>query len=772
MAGELIHSLIESAHREARMRSHAHVTLEHLLYVLLQRDAVQKAVNSCDGSYTRIQKRIEDFFSQKLEKVSPDLMLEPQQTLGFQRALQRALMHAEFSSVEQLRDVDILAALFTETESHAVYFLQNEGVTRLDILEFISHGSLDSIEFGDQSYDDDSEQEESHQSYLEQFASDLTQLAQQGVLDPLIGRKAELERIVHILCRRTKNNPLLVGNQGVGKTAIAEGLALQIVAGDVPRQLKDSKLFMLDLGSLLAGTRYRGDFEKRLKGILKELAQIERAILFIDEIHTIVGAGSTSGSTVDAANLLKPLLAKRGIRCMGSTTFEEYKQSFEKDRALARRFLKIDVSEPSVQETIAILKGLKQRYEQFHSVRYSTKAITAAASLAAKHIPDRFLPDKAIDVIDEAGALVSLQSKESKGENEEIQAPLVRVDHIDRVIAANARIPLQSVSVSEKERLRSLEPQLLSTIFGQDPAVSQVCRAIRRARAGLRAEEKPVGSFLFTGPTGVGKTEIARQLAKLLGLQLIRFDMSEYMEKHTVARLVGAPPGYVGYEEGGLLTDAIIKQPHSILLLDEIEKAHSDIFNILLQVMDNASLTDSTGRKADFRNVIIILTSNVGSQENYGQALGFNADEKTGNSTAAVEKTFRPEFRNRLDSIVAFAPLTLAAAEKVVDKFFAEIDAQLLEKQISLVITPPARTWFATKGYNPKYGARAIHRLIQETVKDRLADEMLFGKISNGGNVKIDIVDDKPSFSFEGKKSRKKKPTKKKNTSVKQKTSG
>ncbi|MCL4135819.1 UNVERIFIED_CONTAM: hypothetical protein GTU68_014968 [Idotea baltica] len=594
-------------------------------------------------------------------------------------------------------------------------------------------------------------------SYLDSYTTELTELARQGALDPLIGRDKELERIIHILCRRTKNNPLLVGDQGVGKTAIAEGLALRIVDESVPARLHDTKLFMLDLGGMLAGTRYRGDFEKRFKGIVNELADFERAILFIDEIHTIVGAGSTSGSTVDVANLLKPLLSKRGIRCMGSTTFDEYKQSFEKDRALARRFLKIDITEPSVEETIAILKGLKQRYEQFHSVRYSVSALKAAATLSAKHINDRFLPDKAIDVIDEAGALVSLQNSGS-------DIPSVRIDHIDKVISASARIPLQNITVSEKERLKSLETQLLTTIFGQDKAVKTVCRAIRRSRAGLRSEHKTVGSFLFTGPTGVGKTETAKQLAKLLGLDVIRFDMSEYMEKHTVARLVGAPPGYVGYEEGGLLTEAIIKQPHAVLLLDEIEKAHHDIFNILLQVMDNACLTDTNGRKADFRNVVLILTSNVGSESQYGLPLGFNANEITGTSSVAVEKTFRPEFRNRLDGIIPFAPLSKQTAEKVVDKFFTEIDSQLLEKKVSLVISSAARMWFAENGYDSRYGARSINRLIQDTVKDRLADELLFGELSTGGNVRIDIEDDKPIFHLESKKNQKSSADKDKST--------
>lgn len=748
MSAESIHSLIESSHREARMRHHPYVTLEHLLHALLQRDTVRKTIRACGGSPTRILQRLEDFFSTKLERVGADLVFEPQQTLGFQRVFQRAVLHAEYSSAKSLQDVDILAALCTEPESHAVYFLKLESITRLDILEYISHGDPQQEDEIAPSFEEDEDDESEfteRSNALQKYTTDLTALAESGELDPLIGRQQELERIVHVLSRRTKNNPLLVGDQGVGKTAIAEGLALKIVAKEVPQRLQGTKVFMLDLGGLLAGTRYRGDFEKRFKAIVNELTSMDRAILFIDEIHTIVGAGSTSGSTVDAGNLLKPLLAKRGIRCMGSTTFDEYKQSFEKDRALARRFLKIDVREPSIDESIAILEGLKERYEKFHSVRISAGALRAAVRLSAKFIHDRFLPDKAIDVIDEAAALVSLQTTDST-------TPLVRVDHVDRVISSIARIPLQSVSQSERDRLKNLEPQLLNVIFGQDEAVRSVAKAIRRSRAGLSTERKPIGSFLFTGPTGVGKTEVARQLAKLLGLELLRFDMSEYMEKHTVARLVGAPPGYVGFEQGGLLTEAIIKQPHAVILLDEIEKAHPDIFNILLQVMDNASLTDTNGRKADFRNTIIILTSNVGSEGVYGAPLGFNAQEKNTQSGAAVEKTFRPEFRNRLDGIIAFAPLSQKTAELVVDKFFAEIDSQLLERRVSLVLTSAARHWFASRGYNVRYGARSIHRLIQQEVKDRLADELLFGVLSTGGSVTIDVDGEDLSFRFDSTK--------------------
>jgi len=751
---------------EVQGRRHEYVCVEHLLFALLENEKGAGIVRGCGGSVTRLQQRLEKFFDTKIEKLDSESSQEPQQTIGFQRVIQRAVLHAEYSSAEKLSIGDLLAAIFTETDSHAIHYLSLENITRLDVLEYISHGAHSRFEHLElphpDSFDEEDEVEEEHvetQNALSQFTVDLIQSAVDGEIDPLVGRSEEIDRIIHILCRRSKNNPLLVGDQGVGKTAIIEGLALRIAADEVPRQLKETRLFSLDMGSLLAGTRYRGDFEQRLKAVVRLLEKEPGSILFIDEIHTIIGAGSTSGGTLDAANLLKPILTKGTLRCIGSTTFEEYKNQFEKDRALARRFLKVDVLEPNFEESVEILHGLKSRFEEFHNVRFSKTSLPAAVELSQKYINDRYLPDKAIDVIDEAGAMLSLQaqaaisSENDSPEAEEKKTPTVTVAHIEKIVAKIARIPARSVTTSDKETLKQLEPQLKQVVFGQDDAIDSVSRAIRRARAGLSPEDKPVGSFLFAGPTGVGKTEVARQLAKVLGLELIRFDMSEYMEKHTVARLIGAPPGYVGFDQGGLLTDAITKNPHSVLLLDEIEKAHPDLFNILLQVMDHAALTDNNGRKADFRNVIIIMTSNVGSEEMYGTPIGFGSAEHTVGQ-GAIDKAFRPEFRNRLDKIVKFKGLPMEVIERVVDKFITEIDSQLHAKKASIVTTKEARIWLAEKGYNATYGARAIHRLVQSEIRDKLADELLFGSLQSGGSVTVDVVDDVISIEIKARNKR------------------
>ncbi len=612
----------------------------------------------------------------------------------------------------------------------------------MDVLEYVSHGPTEILEDDaalSELHEDDSEEMGSAPagaSALEKYTVDLTERARLGQLDPLIGRDKELGRTIEVLCRRNKNNPLYVGDQGVGKTALAEGLARRVVEGEIPERLAGLRIFALDMGSLLAGTRYRGDFEQRLKGVLKQLEGIPNAVLFIDEIHTIVGAGATSGGSMDAANLLKPILTTGKIRVIGSTTFEEHKSHFEKDRALARRFLKIEVKEPSQEETLQIIKGLISRFEEHHGVRYSSGAIRAAVTLSTKYIRDRFLPDKAIDVIDEAGALVSLRAAKALPKSE--RTPLVAVNHIEEIVSRIARVPAHTVGASEKEKLSTLDRALKEVVFGQNEAIDALVKSIRRARAGLSADHKPTGSFLFTGPTGVGKTEVAKQLATALGLELIRFDMSEYMEKHTVARLIGAPPGYVGFEQGGLLTDAVIKNPHAVLLLDEIEKAHPDIYNVLLQVMDDATLTDNTGRKADFRNVIVIMTSNVGSDSLFGKSLGFTNVTPTADQ-GAIDRHFRPEFRNRLDGIIKFQALPELVVEKVVDKFITQIDARLLEKKSTLTVTDRARRYLAKHGYNTQYGARSLGRLIDQKIKDPIAEELLFGKLQQGGTVTADV---------------------------------
>jgi len=731
-----IQSILSNCLKEASQRRNEYICVEHLLFVLLQTPETREILEGCDANLQFLEKELEKFFKEKIETVPKGLTIDTQQTLGFQRVLQRAILHSEYSSSDRLKPGDLLASVFTETESHAVYFLNQTGVTRLDVLEYISHNEDFYKEDFESGENEDSESKKKQKNPLDSYALNLNKKALDGSIDPLIGRQKEIERIIHILSRRNKSNPLLVGDQGVGKTAVIEGLAFLIAHDKAPKAISEMTIYSLDLGALLAGTRYRGDFEDRLKGVINEIQKRENSILFIDEIHNLVGAGATSGSTFDAANLLKPILTKGAFSCIGSTTFEEFKNHFEKDRALARRFLKVDILEPSILETEKILFGLKSRFEDFHKITFKDAAIKAAAELSAKFINDRFLPDKAIDVIDEAGALVSLANDDDE------KIPVVTVKNIETTVSKIARIPSRSISISDRDKLKDIDEKLKKVVFGQTEAIDSVAKAIRRARAGLGGETRPVGSFLFTGPTGVGKTEVAKQLSKVLGLELIRFDMSEYMEKHTVARLIGAPPGYVGYDQGGLLTDAIIKNPHCVLLLDEIEKGHPDLFNILLQAMDNASITDSTGRKADFRNVILILTSNVGSDKVYGQPIGFGNESRTV-SKGAIEKAFRPEFRNRLDAIIRFNSLTPELMKQVVDKSIMELDSVLQKKAISLTATEKAREWLSKHGYSPDYGARSLTRLIQTEVKDKLADEILFGALSKGGSVTVDAKKDK-----------------------------
>jgi len=751
--------LIEAA-EIAKKLQHEHLCLEHLLLAISRDDEGAIVVEACGGDIERLERDVLKFLETEFEQLPGGIAAEPIQTLAFQRVLQRAVLHVRYSSKSEVSGGDLLAALFTETDSHAAYFLLKQRISRLDILEHLSHGGevyrLDDEDFD--TFDDEDAHTQVETKPLEKFTEELTEKAENGELDPLIGRDAELERTVQVLSRRNKNNPLFVGDQGVGKTALAEGLALRVASGDIPSALKDVKIFSLDIGSLLAGTKYRGDFEARIKAVLQQLDREDNAILFIDEIHNIVGAGATSGSSVDAANLLKPVLASGKLRCIGSTTFEEYKNHFQKDRALARRFLKIDVMEPSKADTVEILKGLKDSFESHHRVRYSAAALKEAVELSSKFINDRFLPDKAIDVIDEAGAALRLLNEANNQDSKKV--PIVRANHIQKVVSKMARVPAESVGASERDKLLKLEPALKEMVFGQDDAIGSIVRSIKRARAGLGTERKPVGSFLFVGPTGVGKTEVAKQLSKTLNLELIRFDMSEYMEKHSVARLIGAPPGYVGFDQGGLLTDSVIKNPHCVLLLDEIEKAHPDVFNILLQVMDDASLTDNNGRKADFQNVILIMTSNAGSENIGSKALGFN-NETPSVGIGDIDKAFRPEFRNRLDMIVRFDSLSEATLGQIVDKFIAEIDSQLNAKKASIVITPEARSFISQHGYDPKYGGRSIHRYIQREIKDKLADELLFGSLAQGGVVTVDCVDEALTFSYEEKRKRTPKKRKK-----------
>lgn len=741
---------LNSAFREARSRRHEFMTVEHLLLALLDNPSAIDALSSCGTDLQSLKIALSDFIDETTPLI-PDLEeeRETQPTLGFQRVLQRAVFHVQSSGKSEVNGVNVLVAIFSEQESQAVYLLKKCDITRLDIVNYISHGisRLDEEESHhpseeEQEIENSAEQSADEKSKLENFTTNLNTQAELGLIDPLIGRDSEIERTIQVLCRRKKNNPLLVGEAGVGKTAIAEGLAYRIVNEQVPEVISDATVFSLDMGALLAGTKYRGDFEKRFKALLKQLQQHKNAILFIDEIHTIIGAGAASGGVMDASNLIKPLLSSGKLRCMGSTTYNEFKNIFEKDRALVRRFQKIDIVEPSVADTTKILMGLKERYEEHHGIRYTQTALKAAAELSAKYINERHLPDKAIDVIDEAGASQRLLPASRRKKT-------VTVSDIEHIIAKIARIPEQNVSNSDKQVLQLLDRNLKMVVFGQDDAIDALSAAIRLSRSGLSSEDKPIGSFLFAGPTGVGKTEITKQLAKCLGVELVRFDMSEYMEKHAVSRLIGAPPGYVGYEQGGLLTDAVIKQPHCVVLLDEIEKAHPDIYNVLLQVMDHGTLTDNNGRKADFRNVVLVMTTNAGVQETIRKSIGFKQQDHSHDAMSEINKTFTPEFRNRLDNTIWFNHLDEKVILQVVDKFIVELESQLDAKSVSLEVTEPARKWLAKEGYDKAMGARPMARLIQEKLKKPLANEILFGELSDGGNVKVSIKDKQLTFSYE-----------------------
>ena len=724
------------AFRDARAKRHEFMTVEHLLLALLDNETALQVLKSCGADLNALRRDLAHF----IEETTPlipvhDTHKETQPTLGFQRVLQRAVFHVQSSSKKEVTGANVLVAIFSEQESQAVYFLKQQSVARIDVVNYISHGIAKvndpQSQEPQESQDEDGFTESQAPSQLDAYTSNLNEQARQGRIDPLVGREAEIERAIQVLCRRRKNNPLLVGEPGVGKTAIAEGLAWLIVEGKVPEAIAQSTVYSLDLGALLAGTKYRGDFEKRFKGLLSELKKKEGAILFIDEIHTIIGAGAASGGVMDASNLIKPLLASGQMKCMGSTTYQEYRGVFEKDRALARRFQKIDVAEPSVEETYQILKGLKSRFEEHHGVRYADKALQVAAELSERYINERFLPDKAIDVIDEAGAFQRMQlpSKRKK---------IIGVADIEEIVARIARIPPKSVSANDKEALRNLERDLRMTVFGQDEAITALASAIKLSRAGLKSPEQPIGSFLFTGPTGVGKTEVTRQLAKSLGIELIRFDMSEYMERHTVSRLIGAPPGYVGYDQGGLLTEAVVKHPHAVLLLDEIEKAHPEVYNLLLQIMDHGTLTDNNGRKSDFRNVILVMTSNVGADLISRASMGFSQQDHSTDAMEALRKMFTPEFRNRIDAIIQFQALTPAVIANVVDKFIVELQAQLDDKRVLLDVDETARAWLAEHGYDAKMGARPMTRLIQDELKKSLAEKILFGELAeHGGRVHV-----------------------------------
>jgi len=730
--------------REAKKRRHEYVSVEHVLFAILFNHTGIDIIESCGGDIDRLKIALESFFDEHITYIPKEREYVLQQTMGFQRVIQRAVDHARSAEKGEVSVGDIIASIFMEKESHAQYVLHSQGISRLDVVNYITHQV--SSEPGGQPKESAPQEApgsgRKKSDPLADYTMDLVQLAAEGKLDPLIGRKMELERTVQVLCRRRKNNPVFVGDPGVGKTAMAEGFALKIHEGNVPEMFTDFKIYALDMGGLLAGTKFRGDFEQRLKGVISALMKKKDAILFIDEIHTIVGAGATSGGTMDASNILKPALSSGDLRVIGSTTYEEYKNHFEKDRALSRRFEKIEIAEPTQSESYKILKGLKSRYEAHHNIIYTETALKAAVELSSKYLNDRYLPDKAIDVIDEAGAYIRISGGSRRRKINPVD--------IEKIVAKMARIPAVNVTTSDKEKLQTLEDRLKSVIFGQDTALNALVTAIKRSRAGLRTAGHPVGSFLFTGPTGVGKTEVARQTAQLLDVQFLRFDMSEYMEKHAVARLIGAPPGYIGFDQGGLLTDGIRKQPHSVLLLDEIEKAHPDLFNILLQILDHATLTDNSGRKADFRNVIVVMTSNAGSREMSARNIGFGDQRKDAadKSQAAVKKFFSPEFRNRLDDIITFRSLNVDIMERIVDKFIGELNDQLAAKKVSLILSPEARLWLAKKGHDPAYGARPLTRVIQTDLKERLSDQILFGELQKGGVVFVDIADDQPIFEY------------------------
>ncbi|WP_419255105.1 ATP-dependent Clp protease ATP-binding subunit ClpA [Caulobacter sp. ErkDOM-YI] len=748
--------LEESLHRAvayANQRKHEYATLEHLLLSLTDDDDAAGVMRACDVDLIALKKSLANYLDVELASLVVDDEEDAKPTAGFQRVIQRAVIHVQSSGREEVTGANVLVAIFSERESHAAYFLQEQDMTRYDAVNFIAHGIAKKAGASEpkavkgannSTTEDDAEKPNTKTGgeALEAYCVDLNEKARQGKVDPLIGRATEVERTIQILCRRTKNNPLLVGEPGVGKTAIAEGLARKIITNQVPEVLAGATIFSLDMGALLAGTRYRGDFEERVKQVVKELENHPNAVLFIDEIHTVIGAGATSGGAMDASNLLKPALASGSLRCMGSTTYKEFRQHFEKDRALVRRFQKIDVNEPTIEDTIKILKGIKTYYEDFHKLKYTNEAIKVAVELSAKYITDRKLPDKAIDVIDEAGAgqMLLPESRRKK---------VLGVKEIEAVVAKIARIPPKSVSKSDTEALKELETDLKRAVFGQDDAIAQLSSAMKLARAGLRDADKPIGSFLFSGPTGVGKTEAAKQLAQTLGIEMIRFDMSEYMERHTVSRLIGAPPGYVGYDQGGQLTDAVDQHPHAVVLLDEIEKAHQDVYNILLQVMDHGVLTDSNGKKVDFRNVILIMTTNAGASDAQRQSIGFGRDKVLGEEEAALKRLFTPEFRNRLDAVVAFKPLTPEIIRMVVQKFVMQMEAQLADRNVTIELTDDAADWLAKNGFDELYGARPLGRVIQEHIKKPLADDILFGRLVRGGHVKIILKDSKIDFEIE-----------------------
>ncbi len=753
LSRELEISLI-SAVRDAKKRRHEYVTLEHVFFALLHDPLTSEIVEECDGDVALLKKQVDEYLATQVPSLPEEVEHEPLQTLAFQRLMHRVMKQVQSSGKKEADGGDVLAALFKEVDSHAVYFMRNQGIERLDILRTISHGAA--AEKKEQAEGERISQVEDQpgkagakKSGLDNYTQNLTEMARQGRIDPVIGREHELERLMQVLCRRRKNNPILVGDPGVGKTAIAEALALKIQEGSIPDALAEGEVFSLDLGSLLAGTKFRGDFEQRLKTVVNEIKKKPKAILFIDEIHTIVGAGATSGSSMDASNILKPALMTGDIRCVGATTYGEYRNFFDKDRALSRRFQKIDVPEPSLEETVQILRGLKSKYEEHFGIHYSDQSLRSAVELSAQFIHDRFLPDKAIDVIDEAGANQQLKAQHKRKKT-------ITVADVEKVVSQIARVPVKHNVRTETAGLLSLADDLKEKVFGQDQAIAQVVTAIKRNKAGLGHPDKPIGSFLFSGPTGVGKTEVSKQISEILGIHFERFDMSEYMEKHSVSRLIGAPPGYVGFEQGGLLTEVIKKNPHCVLLLDEIEKAHPDIYNILLQIMDRATLTDNNGQESKFHNVVLILTSNVGSSERGAKAIGFGADNADKESDA-IERHFPPEFRNRLDAIVTFNNLSMEVMESVVDKFIVELEEQLKDRKITIELSKEAKKLLATKGYSPDFGARPLHRVIQTEIKDQLSEEILFGRLAKGGTAKVRVKKDVFTFAYQPLEKKKKK---------------
>jgi len=757
MLSKEVELTLNSAFQSTRERRHEFMTVEHLLLALLNNETAAEVLHACNANIEMLKRDLSNFIEETTPRLHKRDKRDAQPTLAFQRVLQRAVFHVQSSGKKEVNGANVLVAIFGERDSQAAYFLDKQGITRLDVVNYISHGNSKNEEDSGISLDEESEEEDEEeeseeesparkQSALSAYTVNLNEQAMMGKIDPLIGREIEIERTLQILCRRRKNNPLYVGEAGVGKTAIAEGLAKMIVDGQVPDILRASVIYALDLGALLAGTKYRGDFEKRLKAILMELHKQPHAILFIDEIHTIIGAGAASGGTMDASNLIKPMLASGELKCIGSTTYQEYRGIFEKDRALTRRFQKIDVNEPSIQESIKILEGLKSRFEEFHEIQYSSPALDAAAKLSARYINDRHLPDKAIDVIDEAGAKQRLNTPEKRKE-------LIEISEIEAIVAKIARIPPTTVSLSDKKTLKNLERNLKMVVYGQDKAIETLASAIKMSRSGLGNMDKPIGSFLFAGPTGVGKTEVTRQLSKIMGIELIRFDMSEYMERHTVSRLIGAPPGYVGFDQGGLLTEAVTKQPHAVLLLDEIEKAHPDVFNLLLQVMDHGTLTDTNGRKTDFRNIIIVMTTNAGAEQLNRASIGFSKQDHSSDTGEAIKRAFSPEFRNRLDAVVQFKRLSPEIITHVVGKFIVELETQLEEKDVTIDVDENAREWLAKHGYDPLMGARPMSRLIQDKIKKILAEELLFGKLEKGGHVWVKVADGELALTFQPLKS-------------------